>query len=131
MTEKRKRWMRLALTLLALTPGLAAAAGPDPDPAGNWLRANRTVRMTVTHCGSHLCAVNTWVKRPDGPEHAGDQLILDIKPISGTELQGTAYDVRRQLTYRMTVKLQGNSMVTSGCVLLGIICKSTSWTRTD
>jgi uncharacterized protein (DUF2147 family) len=127
MTKTRKNWRAIGLALLALTPGLAQAA--DPDPVGNWLRANRTVRIAVTPCGNDFCAVNTWVKRPKGNEHAGDKLILDMKRISPTEFRGKAYDVRRQRTYSMTVTFQGDTMVTSGCVLFGIICKSTGWTR--
>ena len=127
MTQLWKNWRAAALAALALTPGLANAA--DPGPTGNWLRANQTVRIAVTQCGSNFCAVNTWVKRPKGKEHIGDKLILDMQRVSPTEFQGKAYDVRRQMTYKMTVTLQGDSMVTSGCVLFGIICKSTSWTR--
>ena len=127
MARKTKIWMGICLALLTLAPGLGRAA--DPNPVGNWLRANRTVRIAVTQCGDKFCAINTWVKRPEGREKKGDELILDMKRISATKFQGKAYDVRRQMTYGMTVTFQGDSMVTSGCVLFGVICKSTGWTR--
>ena len=117
------------LVALILSP-LAAWAG-NPSPTGSWLRANGTVRIAVTQCGTNFCAVNTWVKNPLGKEKVGDRIILTVKPVSGTQYQGQAYDVRRQKTYRMTITFQGNNMETSGCVLLGVICKSTNWTRID
>jgi uncharacterized protein (DUF2147 family) len=107
-------------------PGLA---GAGPDFTGNWLRDNGTVRMAVTRCGSNFCAVNTWVKRPNGNEKVGDKIILTVTPLGPNELQGQAYDVRRQKTYRITLSLNGNRLETSGCVLLGIVCKSVGWKR--
>jgi len=85
--------------------------------------------MAVTQCGSQFCAVNTWVKRPDGNEKKGDKLILTVKPLGANELQGEAYDVRRQRTYNITLTLNGDRLETSGCVLLGIVCKSVGWKR--
>ncbi len=119
--------MRMALALAALAPQAAIAS--TPSPAGNWLRANGTVRVAVTQCGTNFCAVNTWVKNPLGKEKIGDKLVLTVKPVSNNAYQGRVYDERRHLTYRMTITFQGNTMKTSGCVLFGIICKSTSWSR--
>lgn len=130
LNENWKNWMRIGLTALALATPLAAQAG-DPDPEGTWLRANGTVRMEISQCGSNFCAVNTWVKNPNGKEKVGDRLILTVRQISAIEYQGKAYDLRRRMTYRITLTFQGNHMKTSGCVLLGIICRSTSWTRTN
>ncbi len=118
-------WVWLALFAWATGP---AAARPM-DPTGNWLRDNGRVRMMVSRCGEDFCAVNTWVKRPEGPEKVGDRIILKMHPVSDSRYQGLAYDVRRGLTYRMTVTLQGNRMETSGCVLFGVICKGIGWRR--
>lgn len=129
MNGNRKGWMRIGLAALLLSP--LAAQADTPSPTGNWLRANGKVRIAVTQCGTNFCAVNTWVKDPQGNEKVGDRLILTVKPVSDSEYQGQAYDERRQMTYKVTITLQGNDMTTSGCVLLGIICRSTSWTRTN
>jgi uncharacterized protein (DUF2147 family) len=127
MTKIDKSWMRIGLTALALLPGPALAA--DSGLTGNWVRDNGTVKMEVSQCGNDLCAVNTWVKRPKGSEKVGDKIILSLRPVSSSEFQGRAYDVRRQMTYGVTVTLEGTSMETSGCVLFGIICRSTGWKR--
>jgi uncharacterized protein (DUF2147 family) len=71
------------------------------------------------------------VKDPNGSEKIGDRLVMTLQPESGSKLQGEAYDVRRQAHYKMTITLDGKTMQTSGCVLLGIVCKSVGWTRMD
>lgn len=132
MTRIRKQWLGFGLAGpvlagLILAPG--AAQAKVPQPTGNWIRTSGTVEIAVSRCGSHYCAVNTWVKRPDGPEKKGDRMILTVRPVSSDEFKGTAYDVRRHLTYRMTILFEGDIMKTSGCILLGIVCRSTSWIR--
>ena len=127
MTKLCRSWTRVGLTALALLPGPALAT--DSGLTGNWVRDNGTVKMAVSQCGDELCAVNTWVKRPKGSEKVGDRIILSLQPVSSSEFQGRAYDVRRQMTYRVTVTLEGASMETSGCVLFGIICRSAGWKR--
>jgi uncharacterized protein (DUF2147 family) len=98
---------------------------------GNWARDDGSVRMAIVPCGGAYCATNTWVKDPNGTEHVGDRLVLSLSPISPTVFQGEAYDVRRQAHYKMTITVQGGTLHTTGCVLLGIVCKDAGWTRVN
>jgi uncharacterized protein (DUF2147 family) len=123
MTIRRAAAFCLALAVL---PALAQT---NENPTGDWLRANGTVRIAVSRCGNDYCVVNTWVKRPDGPEKAGDELVLSMRRDPAGDYRGTAYDMRRRLTYRMTVTLHGDQMKTRGCLLLGLICRQTGWKR--
>lgn len=116
---------------ILLTNMPVAFAGANSDAVGNWSRDDGTTRISISPCGSDLCAVNTWVRDPNGKEKVGDKLVLTMQPSAGPKLQGQAYDVRRQAHYKMTITLSGNTMQTSGCVLLGLVCKSVGWTRTD
>jgi uncharacterized protein (DUF2147 family) len=120
---------RIGLLALGLLPELAWAGGGGM--VGDWARDDGTTRIAISQCGSALCAVNTWVKDPNGKEKVGDKLVLKVAPVSSTEFQGQAYDVRRQMTFKMTITVQDNSMKTSGCVLLGVVCKDADWRRTD
>lgn len=113
---------------LLLCP-LPALADGQSGLTGNWARDDGTVRMRIGPCGADLCAVNTWVKASDSKERVGDKLILMLAPISPSEFQGQAHDVRRQMTYKITLALQGSGLSTTACVLYGIICKSVGWTR--
>ncbi len=107
----------------------ASAQASGTGLTGNWARNDGATRMAIAPCGANLCATNNWVKNPNGRERAGDQLVLNITPGSGSVYKGQAYDVRRQRSYKITITLQGNTMRTTGCVLLGIICKNADFTR--
>jgi uncharacterized protein (DUF2147 family) len=106
---------------------MAAAAGTNPPLTGNWARDDGTARIAITPCGANFCAVNTWVQNPAGKERVGDELIL--APAAQGPMKFQAYDVRRKLHFSMTITLTGNAMRTSGCVFLGLVCKSAGWTR--
>ena len=117
------------LPLLLWMPG-AHAAG-NTALAGNWARDDGQIRMVISPCGGNFCATNTFVKDPQGKEKVGDELILKLSPVSESVLQGQAYDVRRKMNYKMTITLQGANMHTSGCVLMGMICKAAGWTKAN
>lgn len=125
-------WLRTGLVVLPLVFGAALAhASAASALTGNWARNDGEVRMKIVQCGANFCATNTWVKSTDTKEKVGDELIMMIKPVSGSVLQGQAYDVRRKATFKITVTVQGTSLRSQGCVLLGIVCKAADWTRTS
>ena len=117
----------LAMTLIAV-PAAAAAAGTD-DIFGNWSRQDGAARVKVANCGSQICATNTWIKDPiKQDEKVGDRLIFTIKPANG-EWSGSAYDPQRKLNLSAKLSASGTSMVTTGCIIGGLICRSTHWTK--
>ena len=135
-----RNWLGFLVVLVfALGLGGMAAASGDagaraaapPGLVGNWARDDGTVRISLVACGAAFCATNTWVEKSDHKEKVGDELILNVKPVSASVFQGPAYDVRRKLSFSMTITVQGKAMRTSGCVLLGMICKNADWTRVD
>jgi uncharacterized protein (DUF2147 family) len=118
----------VASILLVIT-----AAGPlrAADMDGQWARGDGNARVTIADCGANVCATNTWIKPGTPSEKVGDVLVMTIKPVSGKEYSGTAYDPQRHLSYRMNLTMDGASMNTKGCMLGGLICKTVSWTRID
>lgn len=114
----------MALSLLA-GPVLADTA----EPMGNWARGDGVAKVKVAPCGGNICATNTWIKQGSGSEKAGDVLVMTLKPESSGTYKGTAFDPQRNMNFRMTLNVKGDSMTTRGCVLGGIICKSVSWSR--
>jgi uncharacterized protein (DUF2147 family) len=108
---------------------LPAGAAPENGLNGNWARDDGKVRMVIAPCGDAFCATNTEVNDPSGEQRVGDRLVLKLTAVSSSVFQGQAYDVRRQKTYKMTITVQGTTLHTTGCVLLGIVCKGADWTR--
>lgn len=117
--------LRLAVGLVLASAGVAAAA----DINGQWARGDGNAKVQVAPCGGDICATNTWIKPGTPKEKEGDKLVMSIKPTSDGEYAGTAFDPQRDLSYKMTVSIKGDTMTTKGCVLAGIICKGVSWTR--
>jgi uncharacterized protein (DUF2147 family) len=129
--NRRNSWFRTSLLALPLVFSALTAHAADNALTGNWARNDGAVRMAIVQCGGNFCATNTWVKDPNGSEKVGDELVMTLQPASSSVLQGQAYDVRRKATYKITVTLEGGTgLQTSGCILLGIVCKSAQWTRT-
>jgi uncharacterized protein (DUF2147 family) len=119
----------LVVLLLMVCAGMARADGGS-GLLGGWARDDGGTRMDIVPCGGNYCATNDWVKDPNGKERVGDELVLKLQPVSGSVFQGQAYDVRRKMSYKMTITLQDSTMHTRGCVFLGILCKNADWTRT-
>ena len=105
------------------------AGAPDAALVGDWTRQDGGTRITIRPCGTELCAVNTWVRDPEGSEKRGDTLVLTLAPRSATVLAGQAYDERRAMTYSMRISVGPADMRTEGCFLFGILCRTAAWTR--
>ena len=117
----------LAMTLITV-PAAAATAGSE-DIFGNWSREDGAARVKVANCGSQICATNTWIKDPiKQNEKVGDRLIFTIKA-ANDEWSGSAYDPQRKLKLSAKLKATGESMVTTGCIIGGLICRSTHWVK--
>jgi uncharacterized protein (DUF2147 family) len=119
----------LVLISAAMAGGAFAAGSPDTGLLGNWARGDGNVRIHIARCGGKFCAVNTWVRDTTSGEAVGDRLIMTLQPKSPSALDGEAHDVKRDLTYSMGISLDGAKMTTQGCVLIGVVCKTASWTR--
>lgn len=107
------------------TAGLAEAS----DISGNWARGDGSARVRIAPCGADICAVNTWIRPGTPKERAGDRLVMSIKEDTDGSYFGTAFDPQRDLSYKLTVKVDGDRMTTKGCVIAGLICKGVDWTR--
>ena len=115
-----------ATTIAAL--GFASLADAA-DMNGQWARGDGKAKVIIAPCGANVCATNTWIKPGSGSEKTGDKLVMTIKPSSDGQYSGTAFDPQRDMTYKLTVTVDGDSMTTKGCVVAGLICRGVNWTR--
>jgi len=121
--------MRKLLTL-SLTMALAiAGAAQAGSPMGQWARGDGNAKVRMAKCGENICATNTWIKPGTPSEKTGDVLVMKLKPVSDTEYTGTAFDPQRNMNYKITLTVNGDSMTTKGCVLGGLLCKGVNWSK--
>ena len=65
----------------------------------------------------------------DDPGKVGQQVFFDMKPSGENAWKGSAFNPEDGKTYSGKMTLSGDHLVTAGCVLGGLICKSMNWTR--
>lgn len=119
------KWILTITMLLLLLPFSAQAA----DIGGNWARGDGKARVNIAECGKDICATNTWIKPGTAKEKTGDRLVMSINQTADGQYSGTAFDPQRNLTYRISVKVDGDKMTTNGCVLAGLLCRNVGWSR--
>jgi len=118
-----------ALLILLIAPLVVHPALADPDANGLWQRGDGNARVAIGPCGRDLCATNVWIKDASGGEAVGDRLVMSVAPVDGDTLSGKAYDSKRDMTFRISIKVAATRLVTRGCVVGGLLCKSMSWAR--
>lgn len=113
--------IRILMTGMILTAGLAAPALADEAIVGTWKRANGTV-VSYAACGSNKYC---------GTVMSGKYKGQAFSTMSGTNgaYKGEVNKLDEGKTYSGKASVKGDSLSLSGCVLGGLICKSEALTR--
>src|SRR6516165_6668673 len=132
-----------ALAKLSLSSTAAAA-----DAFGTWLTGDKEGQVRIVNCGGALCGNLVWLKEPNDPatgrpktdKHNADAskqgrpllgvpVVLAMKPSGPGQWSGEVYNAEDGKTYSGSFTLTGlDTAELKGCVL-GILCKSQTWTR--
>jgi uncharacterized protein (DUF2147 family) len=126
-----KRSVKLLMLLATLVASPVADAGDTTATAvlfGAWQRGDGVARVKVAACGGAICMTNTWIKS-GSDEKVGEYLTLDLKPSASGQFSGTGYDPQRKARFAFDVTLAGDRMTTRGCLLGGLVCRTTDWSR--
>ncbi|QDM15990.1 DUF2147 domain-containing protein [Tardiphaga sp. vice352] len=116
---------RILIIALALSASSAQAAD---ELMGAWQRGDGIARVKVAPCGKVICMTNIYIRPDVTDEKVGERIEFDVKS-SGADLAGTVLDPKTGKSYSATIVVDGDRMSTRGCILGGVICKSTEWTR--
>lgn len=125
---------RILAAALVLVAG-AASADPvegvwktKPDDNGNF------GHVEIAPCGAKLCG--TLVKAFDGAgapvdsPNVGKQIVWDmVAKGDGAYGDGKVWAPDRDKTYNSKMQLSGDGLAVSGCVLGGMICRASDWSR--
>jgi uncharacterized protein (DUF2147 family) len=118
--------MRVCLAVAAFFWGLNASfAG---DVLGTWVSDEGALRIRFERCGDAVCGNVVWLKPgSESKVRIGQPLFFDMHPDGANSWTGkTAYDGS---VYLSRMSIEGTNLNTSGCIMSGVFCKSTSWTR--
>src|SRR5258707_1154875 len=143
-TEYRMKSLYAAAIGLALMSGAAVAGAPE----GTWLSQDGDTKVRVADCGGKLCGTVVWLgtpidaatgkpktdkHNPDPAKRAhpllGLQVVRGLSPSGPDQWSGTIYNADDGNIYQASMTVQGESTArVQGCVL-GVLCKSHTWTR--
>ena len=124
----RGLWPALACWIVAGSP-LAA------DVTGTWLTDRRdgvVGVVTIAPCGGALCGVIQRGIDEAGREvddHVGRVVVRGMVPTGPAAFAGEVLDPRNGRVYQGRMTQQGSRLVLEGCVLGGLICGRSLWTR--
>jgi len=129
--------MTAAAAALMAMAGMAAAQ----DLTGDWRTApddnGNTGIIRVTQCGQSLCGTLVEAFDASGASmttpNIGRQIIWDTNPTGEPgEFRGMLYSPDRDREYRSRLRLSGNGLSVSGCVLGGAVCREGGvWQRAN
>jgi uncharacterized protein (DUF2147 family) len=121
------RALLVALTLVAAFAPPALAS----ELTGIWMRDDGSAKLRFSACGGGaMCGFLAWKKESGGSATIGQRLFSDMKPSGEDSWAGAAFNPDDGKRYTAKLTLAGDHLVTAGCVLGGLICKSFGWTRT-
>ncbi len=117
--------------------GLAGAAAADPL-VGMWRTAQdddgNSGLIEVAPCGAALCGTLVQAYDASGAvissDRIGTQIISATVPEGGGAYRGKVYSPDRDKTYNSRLRLSGNQLAVSGCVL-GICRDGGTWVRAN
>lgn len=120
---------RVALFSLILAGLLSPVNGWAQNPLGEWQRGDGIANVKVAPCGKVICMTNIFIKPGVTDEKVGERLEFDVKASGDQALTGAVFDPKTGKSYSVVVEVAGDQMTTRGCILGGVICKTTNWTR--
>jgi uncharacterized protein (DUF2147 family) len=114
----------LTVSLLATSPGLA------DDILGTWLRDSGDEQVKFRPCGDVICGDIVWLKPgSDLNAKVGKRLFFDMRPSGANSWTGKAASSDTGSIYSGKMSVEGSTLITSGCIAGGLICKSANWRR--
>lgn len=124
-----------AVALLALT---AAQPLPRAPIEGHWKNPIGSAIIAIAPCGAALCGKVVWASERGQREVSkttsrvvGTTVLTGVKP-AGSRWSGSLYipDDNIHVSAKLQL-LSARQLKLTGCGLMGLICRTQVWTRTD
>jgi uncharacterized protein (DUF2147 family) len=120
---------KLALFAAAAVVFALAGAANAAEPYGVWLRPSTGSQVRFYECGGKLCGKVVSVKDQARKSEIGVEIVHGAAKTGDNKWEGDLTDAGSGKTYAGTVTLEGaNALNLKGCVM-GLLCKSETWSR--
>lgn len=117
--------------IFAVVVAIAVAPASAGDVTGVWLREDGNTKIKLSPCSAALCGFVAWKRKAGASGRIGQQVLFDMKQAGDNEWHGAAFNAEDGNTYSGKMKLVGETLTTTGCMLGGLLCKSYDWSRAN
>jgi uncharacterized protein (DUF2147 family) len=121
-------WLFAATTVAVLALTIPAARAQEA--IGLWTD-NEGSSIRVARCGDALCGTLAQLPPDSGAAKVGQRVFFDMKPAGLNKWRGNAFNPEDGRMYTGMIEVSGTSLITSGCILGGWICRSVTWYRSS
>lgn len=135
---KRSAFAMFSPLILIAISGSAVSGSPPAEDFGIWKNPSDSVHIKIVSCGNARCGVVVWANekaiadsRKGGTnELVGTMLLKNFREQSKGKWKGKAVvpDIGKEFSGLATMG-DPNTITVKGCMLLGVGCKSQTWTR--
>lgn len=116
-----------------------SATAQSSDIAGTYVNDTGRTKVKLSDCSAGVCGTVVWMSNPVNDVNNPDASKRD-RPVVGLQAvtlkstgtgtyAGTLYDTESGKTYSGKAKVSDSGVELSGCVLGGLICKTSIWRR--
>ncbi|WP_165361494.1 DUF2147 domain-containing protein [Lichenibacterium ramalinae] len=115
--------------LVLSTVWFGSCAAGTAGAEGVWTREDGAGSVRIARCGDALCGHIVWLRDAAGPGRMGDRVFYDMKASAADRWSGSAHNPEDGRDYAGTMVLAGDRLVTEGCALGGLVCKTVRFLR--
>jgi uncharacterized protein (DUF2147 family) len=130
---------KVIFSLLLAGTLTTAAIAQEPEIVGTYVNDSGRTKVRLRECDAGVCGTVVWMKEPVDDVNNPDISKRD-RPVVGLQAvtlkstgngtySGTLYDTESGKTYSGKAKFSAQGVELSGCVLGGLICKTSVWLR--
>lgn len=134
-------FLKFSLPLLLAATLPAGAMAQTQQLAGTYINQSGGTKVDLTPCGTGLCGTVVWMRTPVNDVNNPDaskrsRSVVGIQAVSlkstGAETYaGSLYDTESGKTYSGKAKFSDKDVQLSGCILGGLLCKTSIWQRVE
>jgi uncharacterized protein (DUF2147 family) len=130
---------KIMFSLLLVGTLTTTAIAQAPEIIGTYVNDTGGTKVRLKECDAGICGTVVWMKEPvndvNNPDASKRERpvvglqVVALKSTGNDSYAGTLYDTESGKTYSGKAKFSGQDVELSGCVLGGLICKSSVWRR--